>query len=97
VAVEGFGGRPWREALHARYDASPYFQRMLSKLTMFWLFGCFVMPAICAAVVATTIEPVAYAFGWIFPFVWGGTWALITILWTQRMLKKEKSVWAESS
>ncbi|MCJ1446995.1 MAG: hypothetical protein MMC23_007503 [Stictis urceolatum] len=93
VAVEGFGGLAWRQAIDDRYEASPYFQRMLSKLTWFWLAGCFIMPAVCAVVIALCIEPVGYTFGWAVPFIWAALWAWITILWTKRMLKKERANW----
>ena len=36
---------------------------------------------------------VAYGLGWGIPPLWAGIWALVTIKWVQRMLKKEADAW----
>jgi len=93
VAVEGFGGLEWREALDKRYQASPYFRRTLSKLTVFWVGGSFAITAACVTVIAVAKEPIGYGVGWILPFAWAALWTFITIEWTRRMLRKEKRLW----
>src|ERR1700753_930570 len=32
--------------------------------------------------------------GWTMPFVWAGIWALLTVIYVKKSLKKEKEVWA---
>ena len=99
IAVDTGSGRAYREALNARYTASPMFRRMLYDLNLFW--------AISAVAVATTVtavifapsvpEVVAYGIGWAVPFSWAGIWALITIKWVQTSLRKEKEAWGKQS
>lgn len=50
VGVDGSGGTEFRERLNARYEASPRFRRMLTKLSWFWS-----VPALLTAVVTTVI------------------------------------------
>lgn len=38
IAVDAGAGRAYREALDARYQASPLFRRMLYQLNLFWVF-----------------------------------------------------------
>jgi len=37
IAVDTGTGRPYREALEARYQASPLFRQMLHQLNLFWV------------------------------------------------------------
>ncbi len=37
IAVDTGSGRLYREALDARYEASPLFRRMLYQLNLFWV------------------------------------------------------------
>ena len=39
IAVDAGVGIVYREALNARYEASPHFRRMLAKLNLFWAVG----------------------------------------------------------
>ena len=39
IAVDAGAGIRYREALNARYEASPYFRSMLAKLNLFWAVG----------------------------------------------------------
>jgi len=65
IAVNANAGRPFREALSARYEASPRFRRILTVQSLFWS-----IPAVVLAVILTIIvcihqvpRPVAYALG----------------------------------
>ncbi len=63
VANDGGGGRPYREALISRYDASPLFRQMLVKLGFFWSIPALLVAAGCTAVVFTASYPIAYGVG----------------------------------
>lgn len=63
VAVNANAGRPYREALAARYDASPRFQQMMYLQSLFWS-----IPALILAVPLTVIAvihsvPATAAYG----------------------------------
>lgn len=63
VAVNANAGRPYREALAARYDASPRFRRMMYNQSIFWS-----IPPIIIAVPLTVIAvihpvPATVAYG----------------------------------
>jgi hypothetical protein len=38
---------------------------------------------------------VAFAVGWVAPFVWAGVWAGATTMWVGRMLGDERKEWEE--
>ena len=63
VAVDGGGGRPFRKALNARYEASPHFRRMLHRLNAFWGFGAIFVAGVVTTVVWTIPEEVGYGIG----------------------------------
>ena len=65
VAVNANAGRPYREAIHARYVASPRFQKMMLKQSWFWS-----IPSLIIAVVLIVLicihevdKNVAYGIG----------------------------------
>lgn len=64
VAVNANAGRPYREALAARYDASPRFRMMLYNQSVFWSVPAFILaiPLTVIAVIHPVPAPVAYAF-----------------------------------
>ena len=52
VAVNANAGRPYREAVHARYNASPRFRRMVMNQSLFWgipsvLIGAALIVVVC--------------------------------------------------
>jgi len=53
IAVNATAGRPYREALAARYEASPRFRRMIYNQSLFWS-----IPALILAVPLTVIAVV---------------------------------------
>lgn len=63
VAVNANAGRPYREALHARYEASPRFRRMLYNQSLFWSVPAFIVaiPLTVIAVIHPVPATVAYA------------------------------------
>ena len=65
VAVNANAGRPYREAIHARYNASPRFRKMLMDLSWFWS-----IPSVVIAIVLIVLicihqvdKNVAYGIG----------------------------------
>ncbi|KAI9724381.1 MAG: hypothetical protein M1812_000449 [Candelaria pacifica] len=95
VANDGGGGKLYREALIARYEASPLFRQMLVRLGFFWSIPSILVAAACTAVVFSTSYPVAYAVGWGVPGIWGIIWAFTTIKLVQAGLRKEKEAWSK--
>ncbi|KAI5459291.1 hypothetical protein BGZ63DRAFT_415912 [Mariannaea sp. PMI_226] len=95
VAVNAGAGRPYREALAARYKASSRFRRMLYIQSIFWSIPAIVL-AIGLTVIAV-INPVpatvAYGICWAVPFLWSMIWGVITIVWCKRDMVRERLEW----
>ena len=94
VAVDGGAGRPYREALNARYQASPTFRRTLLHLSLFWSLGAIIMGGICTAVIFTVPVEIAFGIGWGAPWVWAGLWTVYTVRYLQSKLALERLEWA---
>ncbi|KAL2202499.1 hypothetical protein CC79DRAFT_1337183 [Sarocladium strictum] len=95
VAVNASAGRPYREALAARYAASPRFRRMLYIQSWFWA-----IPALVLAVPLTIISVIpqvpatgAYGVAWAVPFLWAVVWGIITVWWCKREMVRERLEW----
>ncbi|RSL53338.1 hypothetical protein CEP54_010464 [Fusarium duplospermum] len=95
VAVNAGGGRPYREALAARYKASPRFRRMIYVQSWFWS-----IPALVLAVPLTVISVIpqvpatgAYGVAWAVPFLWATLWGIITIKWCKKDMARERREW----
>ncbi|KAK3182052.1 hypothetical protein K4F52_006617 [Lecanicillium sp. MT-2017a] len=95
VAVNAGAGRPYREALAARYEASPRFRRMLYIQSLFWS-----IPALILAVPLTVIAVInevpatgAYGVCWAVPFLWIALWGAISIRWCKRDMVRERLEW----
>ncbi|KAF4440606.1 hypothetical protein F53441_12249 [Fusarium austroafricanum] len=95
VAVNAGSGRPYREALVARYKASPRFRRMIYMQSWFWP-----IPALNLAIPLTVISvipqvpvTVAYGVAWTVPFLWATIWGIITIQWCKRDIARERGEW----
>ncbi|OAQ74161.1 hypothetical protein VFPPC_01725 [Pochonia chlamydosporia 170] len=98
IAVNAKAGRPFREALAARYQASPRFQRMLFIQSIFWSIPALVI-AVALTVVAVLPEvPATAAYGvcWAVPFLWCALWGAITVWWCKRDMVRERIEWEES-
>jgi hypothetical protein len=63
VAVDGGGGVEFREALIARYDASPLFRRMLNRLDGFWGVGALVTASLTTTLLWTVPIQIGYWIG----------------------------------
>ena len=65
VAVNANAGRPFREALAARYEASPIFRRLIKHQSLFWSVPALVIAIVLTVVVCvhTVSDPVAYGVG----------------------------------
>ncbi|KAE8453948.1 hypothetical protein EG329_007724 [Mollisiaceae sp. DMI_Dod_QoI] len=99
VAVNAGGGRPFREGWAARYNASPFFRKMIRDLSWFWSIpGLFLAIALTVIVCIHPVpKAVAYGIGWGVPFLWAGIWAAITVLWVKSVMGKERRSWEEDS
>ncbi|KAK8065182.1 hypothetical protein PG997_011929 [Apiospora hydei] len=99
-AVDGSGRTEFRRRLNRRYAASHVFRAMLRRLGLFWAVGADGCALATAALVfglaadSDGLVDYAYTVGWVLPFVWAGPWALATVLYVKRELRKEKRLWA---
>lgn len=99
VAVNSGGGRPFREGLAARYNASPIFRKMIRDLSWFWSAPGLFMAAACTVIVCIhqVPKPIAYGLGWGIPFLWAGIWGFITLPWVRTVMHNERRCWEEDS
>jgi len=95
IAVNGNAGRPFREALAARYEASPRFRQMIRNQSLFWSIPSLVVAIACTVVVCIHAVPkaVAYGIGWGVPFLWAAIWAAISVPWVKRDMHLETETW----
>ena len=65
IAVNAGGGRPFREGLAARYEASPIFRKMLRDQSLFWSIPALILAIACTVVIIvhSVPDPVAYGIG----------------------------------
>ena len=63
VAVNANAGRPFREALAARYNASPRFRRMIRTQSLFWSIPSIIIAIACTVVIVIHPVPKAVAYG----------------------------------
>ena len=63
VAVNANAGRPFREALAARYRASPRFRRMLRNQSLFWSISALLVSIACLVVVVIHDVDTNVAYG----------------------------------
>lgn len=94
---DGGGGKVYRTAALARFNASPRFRRMLVQMLWAWSLTAVALGAILNVVIwiPQISQEVVYALGWSVPSVWGGIGAYLTIKWGQRCIRIEKEKWAE--
>lgn len=70
VAVDGGAGREYRDQLHARYQASAMFRRMIMRQTWFWGWGSLLVGIGTLVVIWTVPVSVAYGVGKSFLLCW---------------------------
>jgi hypothetical protein len=95
VAVDGGGGATYRKQLSDRYEASPIFRAMLSKLSLFWWIGAESLAALTTVLVFTIPKEPAYVVGWSLPFLWAGIWTASTFWYVKKELGCEAKQWLE--
>ncbi|PHH89326.1 hypothetical protein CDD83_6291 [Cordyceps sp. RAO-2017] len=95
VAVNAGAGRPYREALAARYKASPRFRRMLYVQSLFWSVPALALAAALTVVALVHPVPATVAYGvcWAVPFLWMAVWGVITVSWCKREMVRERVEW----
>lgn len=95
VAVNANAGRPYREALAARWEASPRFRTMIYQQSLFWSIPAMIIPIplTVIAVIHSVSPNVAYAICWAVPFVWATLWGVISLWWCKRDMVRERHEW----
>lgn len=63
VAVDGGGGRAFREAFDRRYQASPEFRKILMLLSLFWSVSGLLVAGAITAVLWTVPPTIAFGIG----------------------------------
>lgn len=63
VGVDGDGGREYRNALWARYEASPRFRRMIAQQNWFWAIGALIDGIVTLVVIWLPMIPEEVAYG----------------------------------
>ncbi|KAF8964249.1 hypothetical protein BDZ97DRAFT_1817186 [Flammula alnicola] len=93
ASVDFKHGKEFRRALHARWHASPPFQKLMMHLTVYWTISAAVYCGVTAAVTWTT--SLRFAFAWTLGqlFVWAGVSALGCRIIAKRSLKNERKWW----
>jgi hypothetical protein len=94
---DGGGGKTYRAAALARFNASPRFRRMLVQMLWAWSITAVILGTILNVIIwiPSINREVVYALGWAVPSLWGIIGAYLTIKWGQRCLRIEKEKWAE--
>ncbi|KAM3434953.1 hypothetical protein MY4824_005106 [Beauveria thailandica] len=95
IAVNAGAGRPFREALAARYKASPRFRRMLYIQSIFWCIPALVIaiPLTVIAVIHAVPATAAYGICWAVPFLWMVIWGVISVYWCKADMVRERLEW----
>lgn len=95
IAVNAGAGRPYREALAARYKASPRFRRMLYVQSWFWSIPALVLAGALTVVAVIPQVPATGAYGvcWAVPFLWAIVWGIITVKWCKSDMVREREEW----
>ncbi|KAL2174025.1 uncharacterized protein P884DRAFT_332404 [Thermothelomyces heterothallicus CBS 202.75] len=93
VGVDGAGGRKYRDAVMARYEASPRFRHMIAQQNWFWAAGALIDSIGTFIVIWTVPERVAYGVGWGSPLIFVVIWTTITVHWVRLSLRREKELW----
>lgn len=95
IAVDTGTGREYREALNARWEASPRFRRLLKKVDILWSVPALAVGFACTAVVAipSINEVIGYGVAWGIPPLWAGLWVVVTTYSVQFALKTEWDEW----
>ena len=95
LAVNARCGRPYREALMARYKASPRFREMLYEMSLFWSIPSLILATLLTVMAVLPPVPENWAYGvcWTAPFIWAFIWGCITIPWAKARMVRERLEW----
>ncbi|KPI35695.1 uncharacterized protein AB675_1288 [Cyphellophora attinorum] len=98
LAVDGKGGRAVREAMAARYNASPRFRRMLFVQSIFFVFPMLILAAglTVVAVLHAISRPIVFGVCSGVPWIWVVMWALISWAMVKRDLRREREEWSKN-
>ena len=101
VAVNGGGGKRYRQAINDRYEASPVFRQLLCEMSWFWGVPAFLLVVVLLVLTGIGSRPgnstflqVSYVLNWTLPWAWAATMAVVTIRWVQQRLREEKAGWS---
>jgi len=95
LAVNGGCGRPYREAIAARYRASPRFRELMLEMSWFWGIGALVMATILTVIAVIPPVPEDWSYGvcWTATFLWGVVWGIATIYIGKSRMVRERLEW----
>ncbi|KAF4122087.1 hypothetical protein GMORB2_7680 [Geosmithia morbida] len=95
MAVNARCGRPYREALAARYRSSPRFRQMLYEQSMFWSVPSLILAAVLTVIAIIPQVPEDWGYGvcWVAPFLWMFVWGCISIRWCKKSMVRERLEW----
>lgn len=95
AAVNAGAGRPFREALAARYKVSPRFRKMLGFQSWFWSVPALILAIPLTVIAVITPVPATGAYGvcWAVPFLWIALWGVITVRMCKRDMERERIEW----
>ena len=101
VAVNGGGGKTYRQAINTRYESSPVFRKMLNEMSWVWGSSSFLLGLVLLILVGVgsnpeheTLRQVAYGLSWLLPWLFAAMAGFGTIKWVQKRLKEEKATWS---
>ncbi|KAK3402374.1 hypothetical protein B0T20DRAFT_137913 [Sordaria brevicollis] len=93
VAVDGAGGKKYRQAINARYEVSKRFREMIARQNWFWGVGALLDGVATMVVIWTVPKEIAYGVAWASPLIFSIIWTIITVFWVRRDLRREKAEW----
>lgn len=95
MAVNGRCGRPYREAIAARYKASPRFREMMYQQSLFWSIPALILAAILTVIAVIPWVPENWSYGvcWTAPFIWCFIWGCFTIRICKAKMVQERLEW----
>lgn len=95
LAVNGRCGRPYREAIAARYKASPRFREMMYTQSLFWSIPALILAAILTVIAVIPWVPENWSYGvcWTAPFIWCFIWGCFTIRICKAKMVQERLEW----
>ncbi|KAL9618466.1 MAG: hypothetical protein Q9160_006844 [Pyrenula sp. 1 TL-2023] len=92
VAVDGGQGIEFRRLLDARYRWSEDIRRLTNNLDLYWgLSGLLLATLLTAAIFTIPNHDAVFVIGWTVPWIWAICSAFLTLRWTQKTLRTERT------